>query len=333
MTINCRWFTWCALILVSATGCSESSSTHEGDAHDAPAAKAHKFSGEHPLKIVATTGPVTEMVRRVGGDHVTVEGLMGPGVDPHLYSPVAADVRKLSDADAIVYNGLHLEGRMADLFQKMSRNKATFAVTAGLEARHDTRLRATPAFDGLYDPHIWHDPTIWADCAADVAHELGEFDPAHAADYQKNAAAYAEELKAVDQFCREQIARIPADRRVLVTAHDAFSYFGKRYGVEVFGLKGISTEEEKDLKHQEEVQRMLLERKIPAVFVESAVAPRMVASLVEPCRAQGLDLQIGGELYADALGAPDSDAADYGGMIRHNAKTIADALSREKAGE
>ena len=319
-------FSWSALLSLGfALGCSETSTTANHD-HSHAAPSPHNFNGEYPIKVVATTGPVAELVRRVGGDHVEVEGLMGPGVDPHLYSPVASDVRKLTEADAIFYNGLHLEGRMADLFVKMARSKATYAVTEGLQSRHDKRLREPPEFAGLYDPHVWHDPMLWADCASDVAQNLSEFDPAHAADYQKNAEAYRAELKEVDQFCRDEVAKIPADRRVLVTAHDAFGYFGKTYGLEVFGLKGVSTEEEKDLKHQEEIQQMLVERKIPAVFVESAVAPRMVTSLVEPCRAQGLDLQIGGELYADALGSPDSDAADYGGMIRHNAKTIAEAL-------
>lgn len=320
MLINHRRFPsiW-LLILGAMIGCSDSSSEEREPI-------VREFAGAHPMKIVATTGPVAEMVRRVGGEHLAVDGLMGPGVDPHLYSPVASDVRKLAGADAIFYNGLHLEGRMTDLFEKLAHKKPTFAVTAGLESRHDKRLREPPEFEGMFDPHVWHDPMIWSDCAADVAKKLAEFDPAHAADYQKNAEAYQAELKELSQFCRDEIEKIPADRRVLVTAHDAFGYFGKAYGLEVFGLKGISTEEEKDLKHQEEIQHMLVSRKIPAVFVESAVAPRMVSSLVEPCRAEGLDLQIGGELYADALGAPDSDAADYAGMIRHNAKTIADAL-------
>ena len=328
MTTNRSWFPLGSLLVIAvAVGCSEpSSASHDEKDHEAAPASAHKFNGEYPIKVVATTGPVAELVRRVGGDHVEVEGLMGPGVDPHLYSPVASDVRKLSEADAIFYNGLHLEGRMAQLFVKMARSKATYAVTEELETRKDERLREPPEFEGLYDPHVWQDPMLWGDCASDVAQMLSEFDPAHAAYYQKNAEAYRAELKQVDQFCRDEVAKIPADRRVLVTAHDAFGYFGKTYGLEVFGLKGVSTEEEKDLKHQEEIQKMLVERKIPAVFVESAVAPRMVTSLVEPCRAQGLDLQIGGELYADALGSPDSEAADYGGMIRHNAKTIADAL-------
>lgn len=325
MPSNRRQFALHAIALSALLGCSESSPTASHN-QDHAAATVHKFNGQYPMKVVATTGPVTELVRRIGGDHVTVEGLMGPGVDPHLYTATASDVRRLSSADAIVYNGLHLEGQMTNLFEKMARKKPTFAVTHGLESRRDERLREPPEFAGLYDPHVWHDPKLWADCADDTAQFLSEFDSAHAADYQQNAAAYRAELAEIDQSVRDELAKIPADRRVLVTAHDAFGYFGKAYDIEVFGLKGVSTEEEKDLKHQEAIQRMLVERKIPAVFVESAVVPRMVASLVEPCRAAGLDLKIGGELYADALGAPDSDAADYGGMIRRNAKTIADAL-------
>jgi manganese/zinc/iron transport system substrate-binding protein len=287
---------------------------------------AHKFKGQYPIKAVCTIGQVTEMVQRVGGEHVEAEGIMGPAVDPHLYSPVASDVRRLSDADVIFYNGLHLEGRMADLFVKMARSKPTFAITEGLQTREDKRLREPPEFEGLYDPHVWHDPLLWAECIKDVGEMLAEFDPAHAEDYRKNAEAYRQEIAQLDQFCRDELAKIPKDRRVLVTAHDAFGYFGAAYGIEVFGLKGVSTEEEKDLAHQEEIQRMLIERKIPAVFVETAVAARTIESLVEPARATGHDLKIGGELYADALGPADSDEATYAGMIRHNVRTIAEAL-------
>ena len=309
-------------VLAIALGCAPA----ESHTHAPGESPTHTFKGKHPIKVVATIGQVAEMVSRVGGEHVEVEAIMGPGVDPHLYSPVASDVRRLGDADAIFYNGLHLEGRMADLFVKMARSKATFAVTEGLQTRNDKRLREPPEFEGLYDPHVWHDPQLWADCVSDVATMLAEFDPAHADDYQKNAEVYRQELAELDKESREALASIPKDRRVLVTAHDAFGYFGKSYDLEVFGLKGISTEEEKDLKHQEAIQKMLIERKIPAVFVESAVAPRTIESLVEPCRAAGLDLKIGGELYADALGPADSEDATYAGMIRHNVQTIAEAL-------
>jgi manganese/zinc/iron transport system substrate-binding protein len=304
-------------VLALALGCTPAES-HTHDAADRP---AHTFKGEYPIKAVCTIGQITEMISRIGGEHIEVEGIMGPGVDPHLYSPVASDVNRLSSADVIVYNGLHLEGRMADLFVKMARTKATFAVTEGLQTRHDKRLREPPEFEGLYDPHVWHDPLLWADCVKDAAEMLAEFDPPHADDYRKNAEAYRQELAELDKFCREHLAPIPKERRVLVTAHDAFGYFGKAYDIEVVGLKGISTEEEKDLARQEEIRRMLIERKVPAVFVESAVPRRTVEALVE-----NLDVKIGGELYADALGPADTDDATYAGMLRHNVQTIAEAL-------
>jgi manganese/zinc/iron transport system substrate-binding protein len=315
-------YIWPLLALAVVAGCTPAAS------HTPDAAKraAHAFDGEYPIKAVCTIGQVTEIVQRVGGEHVKAEGIMGPGVDPHLYTAVASDIDRLSNADIIFYNGLHLEGRMAELFVKMARTRPAFAITEGLQERDDKRLRTPPDFEGLHDPHVWHDPMMWADCVMDVAEMLADFDPKHADDYRKNAEAYRQEIQQLDQFCRDELAKIPKERRVLVTAHDAFGYFGAAYDIEVFGLKGISTEEEKDLAHQEEIQRMLIERRIPAVFVETAVAARTIESLVQPARAAGHDLKIGGELYADALGPADSDAATYAGMIRHNVRTIAEAL-------
>jgi manganese/zinc/iron transport system substrate-binding protein len=309
--------------LVVVGGCQDAADHGHADAEP----RGHEFQGEYPIRVVCTTGQVAEMIVRIGGDHVAVDGLMGPGVDPHLYSPVPSDVRKLSAADAIFYNGLHLEGKMANLFVQMARKKATYAVTEGLETRKDERLREPPDFGGLYDPHVWHDPTLWADCVTDAVAMLSEFDPKNASDYQANGEAYRAELAELDKVCREELAAIPVERRILITAHDAFGYFGIAYDLEVHGLKGVSTEEEKDLGHQEEILDMIIERRIPAVFVESAVAPKTVEALVEPCRARGWDLKIGGELYADALGPAGTDDATYAGMIRHNVRTIAAALT------
>lgn len=315
----------CAIVPAGIAGCQpvmSSTRTAESDG-------VRKFSGDYPIKVTCTTGQVAEMIRRIGGEYVAVEALMGPGVDPHLYSPVASDVRRLSGADAIFYNGLHLEGRMADLFVQMARSKATFAVTEGLQNRRDARLREPPEFAGLYDPHVWHDPVLWSSCVKDMTDSLAEFDPEHAAYYKSNAEQYRQELADLDAWCLKELDRIPLDRRVLVTAHDAFGYFGKRYKIEVFGLKGISTEDEKDLGRQDAIQAMLVKRRIPAVFVESAVAPKTIKALVEPCQAAGLDLQIGGELYADAMGPQGSGDETYAGMLRHNVSTIVDALTRE----
>lgn len=309
--------------LLALVGCS-SGESHE---HSPTSKQSHAFSGTYPMKVVCTTGQVAEMIRRIGGDHVTVDALMGPGVDPHLYRPVASDVRKLSAADAIFYNGMHLEGRMGEVFVQMARNKPTYAVTEGLQSRADPRLREPPEFEGMYDPHLWHDVALWAACAEDMAAALAEIDATHADDYQTNAAEYIRDLKQLDAHCKAEIAKIPPARRVLITAHDAFGYFGKAYGLEVHGLKGISTDEEKDITHQEELQAMIIERQIPAVFVESAVSHRTVESLVEPCRAAGHDLQLGGELFADAMGQAGTPEATYSGMIRHNVKTIVTALT------
>ena len=306
-------------------GCNQAVSHTHGPGQRA----VQTFDGEYPIDVLCTTGQVAEMLRRIGGEHVSVTALMDHDVDPHLYKPLFADVEKLDKADVIFYNGLHLEGRMADLFVQRARTKPTYAVTEGLLARNDKRLREPPEFDGMHDPHVWHDVSLWSNCVHDMAEVLGKLDPVHAAEYDANAHQYMDELAELHQFCQDEIAKIPEQSRMLVTAHDAFGYFGQAYGLEVFGLKGISSEEEKDLAHQEEIQRMLIKRMIPAVFVESTIAHRTVEALIEPCRAAGWDLQNGGELYADALGAADSDASTYTGMIRHNVQTIVEALTAE----
>jgi len=316
-----------ALLLLSllAIGCNKA----ESHLHSTSGSEAapRNFAGEYPIKIVCTTGQVAEMISRIGGEHVKVDALMGPGIDPHLFRPRAIHVKQLEKADAIFFTGLHLEGRMSDLFVQMARNRPTYAVTEGLQARGDKRLREPPEFEGMYDPHVWHDVALWSDCVNDMAKAISEFDPKNAEAYKQNAATYVSELAELDAFCKVEIAKIPEARRVLVTAHDAFGYFGKAYGLEVFGLKGISTEEEKDLEHQEVIQNMLIERNIPAIFVESAVHKRSVEALVEPCLDAGHDLKIGGELYADALGEADTEDSTYNGMIRHNVRTIVAALS------
>ena len=291
-----------------------------------PAGAARTYSGPYPIQVVCTTGPVSDMLRNLGGEHLEVTGLMGPGVDPHLYRAVPSDIERLSDADMIFYNGLHLEGRMADLFEQLADRKPTFAVTHALAEAKDARLRKPPEFEGYYDPHVWHDPRVWAECAKYVAEVLGEFDPTHRDDYQKNRDAYLAQLEEVDHYCREQLATIPADQRVLVSAHDAFNYFCESYGLTSMPLKGVSTDEEVTIGRMDEVIAFLVERKIKAVFVESATAPQIVRALIEPCRKAGHTVTIGGELYADALGPAESGADNYVGMIKANVDTIVVAL-------
>ncbi len=287
---------------------------------------AEVYQGDYPIQIVCTTGPIADAVRQVGGSHVEVTALMGPGVDPHLYRALPQDIVALKTADMIFFNGMHLEGRMADVLVGMARRRPTYAVTEKLQEDDDVRLREPPEFQGHYDPHVWHDAKLWSECVHYIVQRLAAFDPTHAASYQQHGDAYVAELIKLHGEALEQIATIPNSRRVMVTAHDAFGYFGAAYGMEVYGLKGISTDDEVSLGRTEEIVKMLVERKIPAVFVESAVAPRVVEALIEPCQDQGHDVRIGGELYADALGPAGSDAATYVGMFRANLHTIVNAL-------
>jgi manganese/zinc/iron transport system substrate-binding protein len=284
------------------------------------------FAGKYPINVVCTTGPVADMLRNVGGEHVKVVALMGPGVDPHLYKAVPSDIEQLSAADAIFYNGLHLEGRMADLFEQLAARKPTFAVTHSLVENKDQRLRTPPEFAGHYDPHVWHDPKMWSECVKYVGDALSEFDPKHRKDYAKNRDAYLNQVERADKYCHDQLATIPEGERVLVTAHDAFNYFCTAYGLKSMPLKGVSTEEEVTIGRMDEVIAFLVTHKIKAVFVESATAPQIVKALIEPCRKAGHEVKIGGELYADALGSPQSGADNYLGMIKANIDTIVAAL-------
>jgi manganese/zinc/iron transport system substrate-binding protein len=266
------------------------------------------------------------MLRQLGGDHLEVTGLMGPGVDPHLYRVLPDDRRKLLAADIILYNGLHLEGRMTEVLEEIGQRKRTVAVTHQLETSGDERLRKPPEFEGYFDPHVWHAPTIWADCAKYVVSMLAEFDPAHRTEYEENGREYLARVAEADEYCREELGEIPTEQRALVTAHDAFNYFCVAYGLTSMPLKGVSTEDEVSLKRMQEVVKYLVERKVKAVFVESAVAPKIVEALIEPCRQAGHEVKIGGELYADALGDSASGADTYLGMIKANVDTIVAAL-------
>ena len=285
-----------------------------------------QFAGDGPIKIVCTTGQIADAVRRLGGERVQIKALMGPGVDPHLYQATLSDINDLKGADLIFFNGMHLEGRIADVLVQQARNRPTFAVTERIQANRDQRLRQPPEFEGHYDPHVWHNVELWSDCIRFVTDELAKFDAAHAEDYRKNADAYLAELNTLHNEIVSQIATIPQEHRVLVTAHDAFGYFGDAYGLEVAGLKGVSTEDEVSIQRTQEIVDLLVEREIPAVFVESAVAPRVVEALIEPCQAAGHALVIGGELFADALGPEGSNAETYMGMMRANVSTIVAAL-------
>lgn len=279
--------------------------------------------GDRALEVVATTGMVADIVREVGGDRVVVTALMGPGIDPHLYKASEGDVGALAAADIIFYNGLHLEAKMGDVFAGMRGRVSAVPVA---EAVDTAALLAPPEFAGAYDPHVWMDVTLWKHAVERVAASLAGLDTTHAADYHARAGAYLAVLDTLDAHVRQQLARLPADRRVLVTAHDAFNYFGRAYGMDVRGLQGLSTATEAGAADVRNLATFIAERRLPAIFVESSISPRTIEAVQAAARALGHDVRIGGSLYSDALGSPGSDAASYVGMVRHNVNTIVAAL-------
>jgi manganese/zinc/iron transport system substrate-binding protein len=299
-------------LILAVVGCRRAEYRAERELHD-------------PIRVVCTTGLVADMIANLGGSRVAVEALMGSGVDPHLYKATPADVRRLTAADAVFYSGLHLEGRLAELLEKLHRWKPAYAVTAGLEDLPG-RLRGLQGAAGVYDPHVWFDVELWSQCAERAARQLMELDPAHAAEYRANADRYRGQLAELHLRCAAQLAEIPRDRRVLVTAHDAFGYFGAAYAVEVRGLQGISTVAEADLSEVNDLIELLAARGVKAVFVESSVPAKNIRALVEGCAARGHRVEVGGELYSDALGPAGTPTGTYLGMVEHNLATIVAAL-------
>jgi manganese/zinc/iron transport system substrate-binding protein len=288
-----------------------------------PAARAEDLA-QRQVHVTTTVGMITDVVRNVGGERVQVTGLMGPGVDPHLYKPSARDVTKLSDADIIFYGGLELEGRMTELFEKIRRTgKPAFAVTEDIDP---ALLRKPIEFEGHYDPHVWFDVTLWQQATRTIARHLAELDPAHRDTYEQNAEAYLEQLDELHAYIQTQVATIPESARVLITAHDAFGYFGDRYGFEVRGLQGTSTATEAGAGDVQSLARYITDHQIKAIFVESSVPQATVEAVQAAVRARGWNVNIGGQLYSDAMGTEGTPDGTYIGMVRHNVDTIVGAL-------
>ena len=277
------------------------------------------------IRVVATIGMITDIVSQVGGDRVQVDGLMGPGVDPHLYKASEGDVTRMAGADVIFYGGLHLEGKMTEVFERMRGRILTVAVTDGIDR---SLLLKPPEFQGVFDPHVWFDVTLWMKAVEQVADTLAQIDPKSGETYRENAMTYREKLSELHEYVRREAGRLPPSRRVIITAHDAFNYFGRAYGFEVLGLQGISTVSEAGTADIQSLAKFIVERKIPAVFVETSVSPRTIEALKEAVRARGFDVEIGGNLYSDAMGNPGTPEGTYIGMVRHNIDTIVSALSQ-----
>ena len=293
-----------------------------------PASEGAADFSDRKMRVVATTNIIGDLVRQVAGDQVELTTLMGPGVDPHLYKASEGDVQRMAQADVVLYNGLDLEGKMTEVFEQMKRRQITTSAIAA-DAVPDSLLISSTEYVGNHDPHVWFDVELWARVARHVGEVLAQKDTARADLYRSNAQAYAQRLDSLDRYMVEQARRVPDEQRVLITSHDAFSYLGRAYDIEVRGLQGISTTSEAGASDVQELAAFVAERRIPAIFVETSVSPRGIEAVREAVRAKGFEVQIGGTLYGDALGNRGSPEGTYIGAARHNIDTIVQGLLRE----
>ena len=285
---------------------------------------AEADSTDGRLQVVTTIGQIADAARIIGGDHVRVTSLMGAGTDPHLYVAGISDVDKLRGADVIFYNGLYLEAQLEDVLEQLAERQTVVAVSAAIDPAD---LLPSAAYADEFDPHIWFDVRLWMQAVEQVRDTLIETDPANAAAYEANAAAYLTELAALHVYVAEQAARVSPEQRVLITAHDAFNYFGRAYDFEVLGLQGISTASEAGTGDVQQLSDFIAARRIPAIFIESSVPVRNVEAVQAAVRDRGFDVTIGGQLFSDAMGDAGTPKGTYIGMVRHNIDTIVGALT------
>jgi manganese/zinc/iron transport system substrate-binding protein len=276
------------------------------------------------INVVTTTSMITDLVKNIGGEYINLQGLMGSGVDPHLYKASEGDVSKLSEADIIFYNGLHLEGKLVEVFEKMGQqNKKTIALSDALD---ENTLIGSEFFASNYDPHIWFNVDYWKEATKFVVKQLSEALPEHQAVFKTNGEAYLNKLEALKTNLNKIIETLPKEKRVLVTAHDAFNYFGKSFGFEVVGLQGLSTATEAGVQDVQNLSDFIIERKVKAIFIESSVPKRTIEAVKAAVNAKKYEVVIGGSLYSDALGNPDTAEGTYIGMFEYNVNTIVNAL-------
>lgn len=305
-------FFFVLLLAVLVSGCTES---------------AGSVKKPDVIRVVATTAIVADLVQNIAGQRAEVESLMGTGVDPHLYKASAGDVDTLAGADMIFYNGLHLEGKITDILGRLGSMGID---TVGVAEKIDRSLLFSPEeYQGYYDPHVWFDVSLWKMAAVAVRDSLSSHDPANAEVYGRNADIYLAKLDLLQEYVKAKVASLPPEKRVLVTAHDAFNYFGRGYGFEVMGLQGISTDSEASVADIKNLSKAIAERKIPAVFVETSISPRYMEALRASVRAKGFDVAMGGHLYSDSMGSPGTPEGTYIGMFRSNVDTIVESLGAE----
>ena len=305
-----RFFLLSALLIFCAA-CTESSGS---------------IKREGTIKVVTTTALIWDLVENIAGEKAETISLMGTGVDPHLYKASAGDVGKLAGADMIFYNGLHLEGKITDVLGQMRKSGIfTVGVADGIDK---SLLFSLEEYEGYYDPHIWFDVILWKKAAKVVMEAFSLYDPQNARIYKRNSESYLKELDLLQAYIQKRIATLQPERRVLITAHDAFNYFGRGYGFEVMGLQGISTDSEASVADIRNLSKTITERKIPAVFVETSISPRYMRALQASVKARGFDVEIGGSLYSDSMGSLGTEEGTYIGMFKSNVDTVVESLNR-----
>lgn len=277
------------------------------------------------LRVVTTTGMLADMAKDILGENGEVTALMGPGVDPHLYKATQSDLSRLQEADLIIYNGLHLEGKMGEILEKLERIPGKAIFNAG-EQCDKARLISIDDTGQNFDPHIWFDVSLWSEIVNPLANSLTSLRPDLESDFKKRADSKVESLDSLHQWVKMEIESLPAEQRILITAHDAFEYFGRAYGIEVKGLQGISTLSEAGIRDVKELVDLIVERKIKAVFIESSVPVRDIEAVAAGCLERGHEVRIGGTLFSDAMGAEGTPEGTYRGMVIHNVRTMKEGL-------
>ncbi len=275
------------------------------------------------LTVVTTTTMITDLLREIGGDKINLKGLMGAGVDPHLYKASEGDLNALYSANIIFYNGLHLEGKLSDVFEVFAKQGKAIALAEVLDKK---QLINSADFASSYDPHVWFSIPFFKEMATEASKALVRLDPKNAEFYQENTASYLKKLTVLEKELHQKVAALPKEKRILVTAHDAFSYFGRNFDFEVVGLQGLSTVTEAGVKDVQDLSSYIITHQVKAVFVETSVPVKTIEALKEATKAKGHEISIGGSLYSDALGSPGTLEGTYLGMYTHNVTTIINAL-------
>ena len=306
-----------SLLFVSGCGSSSDSGATSED------------GGSKPIAVVCTTNVIKDLVRQIGGERVAVTAIMdGPGIDPHTYTPSPRDTNALTAADVVVYSGLHLEGQFDGALESLNNSGIpVICVTAALSSESPGRLIRSEG--GLADPHVWFDPDLWATCGESLAAQLADFDPAGKQEYMAAAAAFAQQMAETKAAAIERLRSVPDDRRILVTAHDAFEYFSRAFQFQVEAVQGISTESEQVLRRVNELITLLSEKKIAAVFTEQSVSDKNISALIEGCHSRGHQLKIGGRLFSDTVCADGTPEGSLAGALLHNVNEIATALAAD----